>query len=65
MTDKENEIILAESGPKRADKPNTYHVGNCTGCGMEVYWFKSERYVNCHQCGVWTKKPENGKAMSI
>lgn len=61
----ENLIIAAESGPKNADRKNTYHVGNCQDCNMEIYFFGTEKYVNCYQCGAWTKKPVNGKAMTI
>ena len=55
MTDKENEIILAESGPKRADRPNTYHVGNY-GCGMEVYMVQIREI--CELSPVWSMDQE-------
>lgn len=62
----DNEIILAESGPKRAErKPLTFHTGQCVECGTEIHFFKSERYCCCLYCGAWTKKPVNGKAMTI
>ena len=61
-----SEIILAESGPVRADRqPETFHVGQCSECGAEIHFFRSERHVCCLYCGAWTKKPVNGKAMTI
>lgn len=61
----ESEIIPAECGPKRADRHETYHSAPCSGCGTEVYFFKTERWSNCFQCGAWTPKPKNGKAMTV
>jgi len=60
-----SEIIKADEGPKRADRKNTYQIGKCQDCGMEIYFFNMEKYANCYQCGAWTKKPINGKAITI
>ena len=66
MTEDKSEIILAESGPVRADrKPETFHIGQCSECGAEIHFFRSERYCCCLYCGAWTEKPKNGKAMTI
>lgn len=60
-----SEIIKAEEGPKRADRALSYHACKCSGCDTEVYFFKMEKWSNCFKCGSWTKKPVNGKALSI
>jgi len=61
-----SEIIKAEEGPKRADrKPLTYVKAPCSECGDILYFFKMERHVCCLNCGAWTKKPVNCKALSI
>lgn len=62
----ENQIIKAEEGPKRADrKPETLQTGKCSACGAGIHFFRSENWVCCLNCGIWTRKPVNGEARTI
>jgi len=60
-----SEIIKAEEGPKRADRPVTYVRAPCDNCGEDIFFFKQELYSLCVYCGNWSKKPRNGEAKTI